>query len=133
MIFIDTGAFIARYLERDQHHGAAISQWQRLQNEGRSCFTTNYVLDETITLLARQSTYSFASQRAHNLYESKALIVLRPNEADELQALGLFAKYADQAVSFTDCVSFAMMDRYEIKTAFSFDRHFRIAGYQIEP
>jgi uncharacterized protein len=133
VIFIDTGAFIARYLERDQYHDAAVARWLVLQNDGRSCFTTNYVLDETITLLARRSTYAFACERARNLYQSTALTILRPVVTDELLALELCAKYADQSVSFTDCISFVMMDKHGITTAFSFDRHFTVAGYDIEP
>ena len=40
-------------------------------------------------------------------------------------------KYADQQISFTDCVSFAMMRRLGIGAAFAFDRHFRDAGFQM--
>ena len=133
MIFIDTGAFLARYIERDQFHQRATEHWQVLQNDGRRCFTSNFVLDETITLLARRSTYQFAAERARNLFDSKSLFILRPDETDELGALELFQKYGDQSVSFTDCVSFVLMEKQNIKTAFSFDRHFTIAGFNVEP
>jgi hypothetical protein len=91
------------------------------------------VLDETITLLARRATYQFAAQRARNLYESTSLLILRPEDDDELAALEFFQKYADQNVSFTDCVSFVLMRKQDIKCAFTFDRHFRIAGFDVEP
>lgn len=133
MIFIDTGAFLARYIERDQYHDAATEHWRTLQNDRRQCFTSNFVLDETITLLARRSTYEFAAERARNLFESTSLSILRPDENDELAAVELFQKYADQSVSFTDCVSFVLMERQDIKCAFSFDRHFTISGFDIEP
>ena len=133
MIFIDTGAFVARYIERDQYHDAATEQWRMLQKDQRQCFTSNFVLDETITLLARRSTYEFAAERARNLYESKSLAILRPDENDELAALELFQKYGDQSVSFTDRVSFVLMKKRNIKCAFSFDRHFTIAGFDVEP
>jgi len=133
VIFIDTGAFLARYVERDEHHDAATKQWQTLRNDRRRCFTSNFVLDETITLLARRSTYQFAAERARNLLESTSLAILRPNRNDEFVALKLFEKYADQSVSYTDCVSFALMERENIKRAFSFDRHSRIAGFEVEP
>lgn len=133
MIFIDTGAFLARYIERDQYHDAATDHWQTLHNDRRQCFTSNFVLDETITLLARRSSYEFAAERARNLFESTSLSILRPNASDELAALGLFRKFADQNVSFTDCVSFVLMNKRNITCAFSFDRHFTIAGFDVEP
>lgn len=133
MIFVDTGAFLARYIERDQCHDAAIAHWRTMRNDRRQCFTSNFVLDETITLLARRSTYQFAAERARNLLESKSLSILRPDESDEFAALELLQKYADQGVSFTDCVSFVLMDKHSIQCAFSFDRHFRIVGFEVEP
>ena len=133
MIFIDTGAFLARYVERDQYHHAAIEHWRTLQEDRRSCFTSSFVLDETITLLARRSTYHFAAERARSLFGSRLLSILRPDGNDELAALELFEKYADQEVSFTDCVSFVLMEKQNIKCAFSFDRHFAVAGFDVEP
>ncbi len=65
--------------------------------------------------------------------ESLEDVVARKREADELAALDYFQKYADQSVSFTDCVSFVLMEKYRIPTAFSFDRHFTIAGFDVEP
>ena len=133
MIFIGTGAFLARYIQRDQHHDAAAKHWRTLQNDRRPCFTSNFVLDETITLLARRSTYLFAAERARTFFESTLLSILRPDENDELAALELFQKYSDQSVSFTDCVSFVLMNKQELKCAFSFDRHFKMAGFDVEP
>jgi len=90
-------------------HDVATEHWRILQDDRRQCFTSNYVLDEAITLLARRSTYDFAAERARNLFESASLSILRPDANDELAALGLFKKYADQSVSFTDCISFVLM------------------------
>ena len=133
MIFIDTGAFLARHIERDQYHSAAAEHWRTLQQHQRQCFTSNFVLDETITLLARRSSYEFAAERARNLFDSASLSILRPDANDETEALGLFRKYADQRVSFTDCVSFVLMGKHKIQSVFSFDRHFTSAGFDVEP
>ena len=36
-------------------------------------------------------------------------------------------------LSLTDCVSFELIDRFGLTTAFSFDRDFRDCGYQMLP
>lgn len=131
MIFIDTGAFLAKYLADDQYHAQSIERWVRLVKKGHRCFTSNFVLDETLTLLARRAGYPFAAQTAKNIFSSKAIAVLRPEEKDELDAVRFFEKYADQEVSFTDCVSFALMQHYKLKRVFSFDRHFKHAGFEL--
>jgi predicted nucleic acid-binding protein len=133
MIFIDTGAFLGRYLSQDQSHALATTGWRTLAAEGRRCFTSNFVLDELFTLLGRQADYRFAAERARAVYASKALTILRPDQSDELAALAYFEKFADQGVSFTDCVSFRLMARVGLQEAFSFDRHFQYAGYTLWP
>ena len=133
MIFIDTGAFLARHLGRDQYHQKAVAAWEELGSNNENCFTSNFVLDETFTLLARRAGYDFAVQRAKNVYSSQTLSVFRPDKEDELSAIGYFAKYADQQVSFTDCISFVLMKREKIRRVFSFDRHFEVAGFDRVP
>ena len=133
MIFVDTGAFLARYLKRDQYHEQAVQYWQKLGRERLRCFTSNFVLDETFTLLARRSTYAFAADRAHNLLHARALTILRSDLEHEQAAVELFQKYADQDVSFTDCISFVLMQKYHLGQAFTFDRHFAYAGFSVEP
>jgi predicted nucleic acid-binding protein len=133
VIFIDTGAFLGRFIKKDQYHRKAISAWNQLAQESHPCFTSNFVLDESFTLLARRACYSFASERARVIYSSEVLKILRPEEGDELVALDLFEKFADQQVSFTDCISFVLMQKNGISRAFSFDKHFLYAGFRLWP
>lgn len=130
-MFIDTGAFLARYIKQDQYHQLAVRGWQRIQEERTRCLTSNFVIDETLTLLARRTSYTFAANRAEAIYSSNVLEILRPDVNDELLALELFQKFADQHVSFTDCISFALMQKLNVKLAFSFDRHFLLAGFEL--
>jgi hypothetical protein len=130
MTFIDTGAFLARYLPNDQHHRVATALWNKIRTTQERCLTSNFVLDETITLLARRASYLFAAEKARLIYASSALEILRPDSPAELAALDWFEKFADQKVSFTDCVSFALMREAGIQTAFAFDSHFERAGFK---
>ncbi len=128
IVFIDTGAFLARYLARDEHHKNALAAWKELA--GARLFTSNHVLDETATLLGRRAGHSFAADRLENIYASQAIEILYGTRADELEALRWFRKFCDQKVSFTDCLSFALMKRLGIPSAFTFDQHFTQAGFQ---
>jgi len=133
VIYIDTGAFIARYLAGDQYHLEAVSLWHEIKTVQESCFTSNFVLDETLTLLGRRAGYGFAAERAENIYASKLITILRPTRQEEIKAIEFLRKYADQAVSFTDCISFVLMKNKKIRKVFSFDRHFQFAGFKIYP
>ncbi len=52
---------------------------------------------------------------------------------DERAALDLFRQFADQHVSFTDCVSFVLMRKNHLSQVFAFDRHFAYAGFAVQP
>lgn len=133
MIFVDTGAFLARHVSHDQLHAKARRAWKDLEKAKSPLFTSSFVLDETFTLLARRTSYAFAADRAEAVCASRVLTILRPDAADEQSALSLFRKLADQEVSFTDCVSFALMRRHKLSRAFTFDRHFAAAGFTVWP
>ena len=131
MIFVDTGPWIARYLRRDQHHATAAEGWNALRALGLPLFTSNFVLDEAITLIGRWAGHSFAADRGRAIYDSSVLTILRPTADDETAALARFEKLGDQRVSFTDCVSFALMKQHGLQRAFTFDRHFVSAGFDV--
>lgn len=84
-------------------------------------------------MLARRATHEFAAPRAANLLAVMSLSILRPNETDNLMALRMFRKYADQRLRLTACVSFVFTERQGVARAFSFDRRFALAGFTREP
>lgn len=133
MIFIDTGAFIARYLAKDQFHESAFLYWEKLGKKHQKLYTSNFVIDEALTVLGRRAGYRFASDRARNIYYSDSLDILRPDEDDELRAVDLFEKYSNLKLSFTDSISFVLMKKHKIKRAFTFDKHFELAGFRAVP
>ena len=127
MTFVDTGAFLARYSTNDQYHREAVRLWPTLQPP---ILTSNHVVDELATALGRLSGYGFAADRVADIYASTVIDVVPSTREDEIEAIQWMRKYADQQVSFTDCVSFALMRGRRIRTAFTFDRHFRDAGFR---
>ncbi len=131
MIFVDTGPLLARYLVRDQFHARATRLWAKIAKSQRRCYTSNFVLDETLILLGRRASHAFAADRARQIYQSSVLRIVRPELQHEEAAIALFEKFSDQEVSFTDCISFALMKERKLRVAFSFDRHFREAGFEL--
>ena len=131
MIFIDTGAFLARYLRRDQYHKQSLLIWEKLASSKQQTFTSNFVLDELFTLLGRKADYAFAAKQATIILSSTNLNILRPDVFIEKTAVEYLKKYADQQVSYTDCISFVLMKQRGIKQVFSFDNHFQMAGFEL--
>ena len=94
--------------------------------------TSNYVLDETFTLLrARLGVKTADTFRQSLIQSTQAVKIIRVSVADEAQAWQWFGKDWTK-LSFTDCVSFALMRRLRIARVVSFDEHFRRAGLRIE-
>ena len=125
MIFVDTGAWYARYVTEDVDHAAAVA-W--FANASDRLLTTDYVVDELLTLLKRRDYSDIAFAIGMPLIEGVAcqLEYVRPD--DVARAWIAFSTFRDKAWSFTDCISRVVMERLKIKTAFTFDHHFREFG-----
>jgi predicted nucleic acid-binding protein len=50
-IFVDTWGWLAIGHRRDSFHGAVKEHYQKLRKENCEFFTSEYVIDETITLI----------------------------------------------------------------------------------
>lgn len=133
MIFIDTGAFVARHVKKDQHHPEATRIWSDLTHAGERCLTSSFVVDEALTLIGRRAGNGFAAEVGRRLYSSRVLEIHRPDRDDEIAALGMLEKYADQRVSFTDCICFVLMKARSVDRVFGFDGDFRSAGFHLVP
>jgi predicted nucleic acid-binding protein len=131
VIFIDTGPFLARRLSRDPYHNKAVAAWQRLEKSKEAVATSNFVLDELATFLARRAGCAFSVRAIREIYSSKALIIFRPDAHDEIAALAIMEKIGNPQISFTDCSSFVLMRKRHIRRAFTFDVHFAEAGFEI--
>ena len=132
MIYIDTGAFIARYIRKDQYHDRSVKLWEQILS-GRKLFTSNHILDETITFFMRCIGSGFAVEKANILYQTDAYKTLYSDFDVEKEGVKILAKYQDQKLSFTDCISVVLMKKNNIKNIFTFDNHFKLFGFKILP
>ncbi|MGB9706740.1 MAG: type II toxin-antitoxin system VapC family toxin [Microgenomates group bacterium] len=130
LVFIDTSGFKAVVDKNDEFHWKAAKIWRKLKEEKAILVTSNYILDETFTLLrARCGIKAVLKFRKILAKSSRVLKVVRVTLADEAGAWKWFVKNWS-GLSFTDCVSLALMKRLGIKKVVSFDRHFSRAGME---
>jgi predicted nucleic acid-binding protein len=131
-LFVDTGAFVAKEIGSDQFHVAAQRGWNEIDRRGIRLVSSEHVFDESATLIARRSHYAFAAEWGQDALES-GIEWLRAGEEEWIKALILMRKFADQGVSFTDCLSSVLMKREGLKRVFGFDRHFNSMGFRVWP
>jgi predicted nucleic acid-binding protein len=129
-ILIDTSAYFALTNRRDVSHPFALAVRDQLVAERWHLFTTNFLLAETHALLLARLGRWVAARVLESIYQSTATVV-RVSVGDERRARQIIAEYADKDFSFTDATSFAVMERLQIGTAFSFDRNFIQYGFQV--
>jgi predicted nucleic acid-binding protein len=125
VIFVDTGAWYARYVVDDVDHAAAVG---RFANVPDRLITTDYVIDELLTLLKVRGYPEIAFAVGKPLLSGVLCQLEFIQPADIEQAWTVFSRFRDKAWSFTDCVSRVVMERLAINTACAFDDHFRQFG-----
>ena len=135
-LFLDTSAFVAIEDLDDANHRRALEFREKLRQSKtsfRTLYTSNYIVDETLTLLRFHCGHGVAVSFRNTLETSNLVRVLWMTEALEKTAWKIFEKYSDKEYSFTDCTSFAVMDTEVIRNAFTFDEHFSQQGYNVVP
>ena len=135
-IFIDTSAWDAIEDSRDPNHEMALAFKDDLSNNCR-LITTDYVLDETYTLLLLNVGYerTIAFQKnTTELLQTGILAVVHVTSSLCDEAWDIFKRFnVDKKWSFTDCVSYVAMKQLDIETVFAFDQHFEQMGFNRKP
>lgn len=128
-VFMDSAGFLALWDAADEHHAAATRLQATLAAKRRRFLTTEYIVDETVTLLLVRHSHAAAVDFLDTIERSESLR-LEWISPERFHAAGaLFRKHADKEWSFTDCVSFATMRELQVRDAFTTDRHFQQAGF----
>jgi hypothetical protein len=86
--------------------------------------TTNYIVDELLTLLRARGASALAYDIGQQLFQGTIATVHQLTESEQLEAWDVFRKFRDKQWSFTDCTSKVVMERIGITTAITFDAGF---------
>jgi predicted nucleic acid-binding protein len=125
MIFVDSGGWFAGVVTDDEDHRKA-KLW--LNENKEPLLFTNYIVDETLTLLRSRGENQKALEIGKLFFANLLAEVYFLTEEDILQTWKIFQKFSDKDWSFTDCSSKFICEKFGITHAFSFDKHFRQFG-----
>lgn len=128
-VFVDSSFWIARISRRDQWHDAA----RAVRFEGLEAVTSTAIVNESISLLLKRGRLSQAMKALDALRALRNLRIVSPDPLTQERAWDDFSTYGAFGADAVDCLSFATMNREGIRTALTFDDHFRLAGFERIP
>jgi predicted nucleic acid-binding protein len=125
MIFVDTGAWFASVVPTDPDHVAA-QAWLAANTD--RLLTTDYVVDETLTLLRARGERKRSLLLGAKFFRSEFAVIHKITETQIALAWEAFEQFGDKDWSFTDCTSKVVIEQLGITQAFAFDHHFKQFG-----
>ncbi len=130
-VFIDTSAFYALLDRDDESHRKAKNSWADLLNNDDTLVTNNCVLVETFALIQHRLGLNAVRGFQNDILPLVNIEFVVP----ELHRSGVsaFLAASRRNLGLVDCVSFEMMRTLEVKTAFTFDPHFKEQGFNTLP
>lgn len=114
----------------DPAHAKCLAVRDDRLRSGFLLVTTDYVLDETLTLLRLRLGLGAARDWWERVSQSPRVFIADIDAELRSKALDWFFRFEDKDFSFTDCASFAFMRREKIREALTTDRYFRQAGFE---
>jgi predicted nucleic acid-binding protein len=125
MLFVDSSAWYAFFALHDLNHARVRAH---LHRPSERLLTTDYCIDETLTLLMARGEVHRALEAGHALFHENIATIeyLKPNQVQ--RAWLLFQQRAAAGWSFTDCTSKIVIDDLGTAMAVALDDHFRQFG-----
>jgi len=131
-VFIDTWGWVALGHRKDVRHHEVKALYKKLRSQGGRLYTSDYVLDELITLLFRREAFEEAVRFVEGLFhasEQRLLTIERITSDRFASTWALRKKLQDKLqISFTDLTSMAVMEELGIERVLTDDEHFEHVG-----
>ena len=132
-VFVDTGGWVALFAGNDGRHSAAVGIFDRLRHDRATLYTSDYVVDETLTLIRSRVGHSAAMTAGQALFESNLvkMVFIAPDHIPG--AWKIFGKFSDKNFSFTDASTLTVLNTLKIEKLFGFDAEFKKVGIELLP
>jgi len=135
-LFIDTWGWLVLRDKREVRHREITSFYHNFRSQRGIISTTDYVLDETFTLLFRRLPFQQAKESMEMLDKAiqEGFLYMEQITLDRFeQAKRLRLKFQDKPrISFTDFTSMVVMKDLEIRKILTEDDHFVQVGMGFE-
>jgi len=128
-VFVDSGAWIALLSARDQHHAEADRLFRIAVRDRVSLVTTNLVLAEVHRFILFRVGIRAAGAALDHIEASSLVRTQFAAESHHRAARRWMARLDDHRISYTDAVSFAVMQAGRCRAVLGFDSDFTIAGF----
>lgn len=129
-VFMDTSGWVALKHKGDTFWQTATVLHRALLTARARYVTSNFVLDESYTLLVQRVGHHIAVELGAEIRASRLVTVVRITADWAEEAWQMFKRYSDKVFSFTDCTSFVVMRHRGMREVFANDHNFEQVGYQ---
>lgn len=121
--------------KRESRHQEVVSYYRDFRLHHGVAYTSDYVLDETITLLFRRLPFTTARDSLESIQQAISegyLLLERISPEGFQQAIDLRLRFQDKPrISFTDFVSMVVMSECGVTDILTEDDHFTHVGMSI--
>ena len=125
--YVDTSAFLAILDADDKNHISGKQQWTELVLAEATLVCSDYVLIESLALI--QHRLGLAAARVFHEDIFPLLTIQWIDEPIYRAGMASVLTAARRDLSLVDCISFEVMRRLGIQSAFAFDKHFHEQGF----
>lgn len=132
-LFVDTAGWMAMADAADPAHEASRRERDSCLEGGGMLVSTDYVIDETLTLIRVRLGLSAAEGWWAQIDASPRIRWERIDASRAEKARTRFFAWTDKNLSFTACTSFVVMEELSLRRALTTDRHFSQAGFETVP
>ncbi|MBI3991367.1 MAG: type II toxin-antitoxin system VapC family toxin [Candidatus Omnitrophica bacterium] len=130
-VFVDSFSWIALINKSDNHHEVSLKTIEDFLNKQVKLITTNYVVIETINALSKVEFRKAVIEFIDKLEKSPSVEIVKITDEIYNNAWRLYQQRMDKDWGIIDCTSFEVMRIFNLKKAFTNDKHFKQAGYSL--
>jgi uncharacterized protein len=127
-VIVDSSAFLSLEDPAERSHDDTVAAVREFVSSRVRLLTTNFVFDESYTLILTRLGRARAVSWGESLQAGKLIELLRVDQVHERRAWEIIVAFEDKDFSYTDATTFAVAENLGIDEALSLDRHFHEFG-----